>query len=530
MHNDLSFTTIGHLCKWAAQTYGTMPALEEGRTYSFIELDELRQQAARALIALGVKKGDRVMVWGPNTWHWVVAALGLVSIGAILIPASTRFKASEMDDLIERSGTPLLFSAGQFLGKYYPQELADKTRSGLNQLVIMGEAQDERDCGWQAFLEKGNSISAQQLHDVEQSVGPDDLCDMLFTSGTTGFPKGVMFGHKQCLMGVDGWADRVGLTKGDRVLVIPPFFHAFGYRCGVLVCLLRGATLIPHLTYQPDEILSRIETSGISVIPGPPAIFQGMLQEENLGQYNLSTLRVGVTGGAVIPPALIRDMRQILGFKDVVSGYGLTECGGFGTMCSADDDDETIATTAGRPQPGLEVAIKDTSGSILPAETTGEVVIRGYAVMQGYFNNEEATQEIIDEQGYLHTGDLGQLDKDGNLKIKGRLKDMYICGGFNCYPAEIERLLSSNPAIGSAAVIGIADDRLGEVGCAFVVLKPGHQLSAEEVISWARDHMANFKCPRRVEIVKTLPLSAQSKVRKQDLYELLNNRAEALVE
>ncbi|MBR1218025.1 AMP-binding protein [Bradyrhizobium sp. U87765 SZCCT0131] len=513
---DWEFTTIPALCARAAELYGTQTAIEDGIKLNFIELDAARRRAAKALIAAGVQKGDRIMIWAPNSWKWFVAALGLVSVGAILIPTSTRFKGTEVAELARRSGTSMMFSVGDFLGQYYPDQLAPETRGLLRQVVVFDGAR-EGDVDWDTFLATGDGISASDLEQRVAAVGPDDLCDMLFTSGTTGYPKGVMYGHRQCLRAIDAWATRVGIRAHDRVLVIAPFFHAFGYRSGAIVSLMRGAVLMPHLTYDAGEILKRISDEKISVIPGPPAIFHGMLQHPELAKFDTSSLRLGITGGAVVPSILIRRMREELGFAGVVNGYGLTECGGYGTMCRADDPDDVIANTAGKASPGVDVRIMGPDGKFLADGERGEVVIRGYIVMKGYFEDPESTAKTIDKDGWLHTGDIGYFDEDANLRIEDRLKDMYITGGFNCYPAEIERLLSTHPAIGTVAVIGVSDERLGEVGKAFVVLRPGTAATEKELLDWSRAHMANYKCPRSVEIRESLPTSPQGKVLKNML-------------
>lgn len=507
------FTTIPDLCAHAAEVYGTRTAIEDGISLNFIELNAARRRVAKAMIAAGVKKGDRIMIWAPNTWKWFVTALGLVSAGAVLIPASTRFKGAEIGELAKRSGTSMLFSVGDFLGTYYPDQLKAETRDILRQVVVIGEPRGG-DQDWDSFVARGDSISDAELAEREATVGPDDLCDMLFTSGTTGYPKGVMYGHQQCLKAIDAWATRVGIREHDRILVIPPFFHAFGYRSGAIVSMMRGAVLMPHLTYDAGEILKRVSSEKISVIPGPPAIFHGMLQHPELAKFDTSSLRLGVTGGAVVPSILIRRMREELGFAGVVNGYGLTECGGYGTMCLADDSDDVIANTAGKAAPGVEVRIMGDDRQFLPDGQPGEVVIRGYIVMKGYFNDPESTAKTIDAEGWLHTGDVGYFDENGNLRIEDRLKDMYIAGGFNCYPAEIERMLSTHPAIGIVAVIGVPDERLGEVGKAFVVLRPGTSATETEIIDWSRANMANYKCPRSVEIRQSLPTSPQGKVLK----------------
>ena len=517
--NGWEFSTLPALVARAAEVYGDDTAIEDGdTTLTFVEVDALRKKIAKAFMAAGIKKGDRVMIWAPNTWKWFLSAMGLVSAGGVLIPTSTRFKGSEVHDLVSRSGARMLLCCGDFLGRYYPEMLAPETRGLLDEIVVFDGAHAS-ETPWEDFLERGKGISDDAFAQRQASIGPDDMCDMLFTSGTTGYPKGVMYRHLQCLRTIDAWATRVGMQRGDRVLVIPPFFHAFGYRSGAIVSLMRGAVLLPHLTYDADEILKRVENDKISVIPGPPTIFHGMLQHPELNTFDRSSLRLGITGGAVVPSTLIRRMRETLGFTGVVNGYGLTECGGYGTMCNSDDPDEVIANTAGKPFPDTEVRIMDGEGRFLPDGEAGEVVIRGYLVMKGYFNDPEGTAKTIDPAGWLHTGDIGYFDENGNLRIEDRVKDLYICGGFNCYPAEIERLMSAHPAVGQIAVIGVPDERMGEVGKAFVVLRPGTTASEEELIAWARQNIANYKVPRYVAFLEALPTSAQGKVQKDRLRE-----------
>lgn len=512
-----NFTTLPELCARAVEAYGTDIAIEDGgTTLTFVEFDAMRRKAARAFMSSGTRKGDRVMIWGPNCWKWFAAAMGLVSAGGVLIPCSTRFKGTEVAELIRRSGTSMMVSVGDFLGQYYPDMLTPEAREPLRAVVVFDGAR-EGELAWDAFLARADAVSDAALDERIASIGPDDLCDMLFTSGTTGYPKGVMYAHRQCLRVVDAWATRVGIRRGDRILVIPPFFHAFGYRSGAIVSLMRGAVLLPHLTYDPDEILRRVEREKISVIPGPPAIFHGMLQHPKLAEFDTGSLRLGVTGGSVVASTLIRRMRSDLGFAGVVNGYGLTECGGYGTMCRADDAAEVIANTCGKPFPDTEVRIKNAEGEFLRDGEHGEVVVRGYLTMRGYFMDPEATARTVDRDGWLHTGDIGYFDADGNLRIEDRVKDMYITGGFNCYPAEIERLMSAHPAVGQIAVIGVPDERLGEVGKAFVVLRPGTTATEKELIDWARGNIANFKVPRSVEFRDFLPTSPQGKVVKDQL-------------
>jgi acyl-CoA synthetase (AMP-forming)/AMP-acid ligase II len=265
--------------------------------------------------------------------------------------------------------------------------------------------------------------------------------------------------------------------------------------------------------------MKRVAEERISMLPGPPAIYQTILDHPDLAQYDLSSLRLAVTGAAAVPVEMIRRMRQELTFKNIVTGYGLTETTGIATMCRHDDDPEIISTTSGRPIPGLELRIVDEKGDDVPTGEPGEVWLRGYNVMAGYYQDPAATAETITADGWLRTGDIAVADGAGNIRITDRTKDMFIVGGFNAYPAEIEGMLLAHPAISQVAVIGIPDNRLGEVGMAFVVARPGATVDPDEVIAWSRDRMANYKVPRRVEVISALPLNASNKVLKYVLRE-----------
>jgi acyl-CoA synthetase (AMP-forming)/AMP-acid ligase II len=354
----------------------------------------------------------------------------------------------------------------------------------------------------------------QAMAERAAAVAPDDVSDILFTSGTTGRSKGVMCAHRQSLSASASWAANGKITGDDRYLCINPFFHNFGYKAGILACLQTGATLIPHLTFDPLRALQAIEQHRITVLPGPPTIYQTLLDHPAHRDYDLSSLRFAVTGAAIVPVVLVERMQSELDIDIVLTAYGLTEANGMGTMCRADDDAVTVATTCGRPFAGFELRI-DSTGS-----DDGEVLLRGPNVMLGYLDDPEATAAAIDADGWLHTGDIGAVDEAGNLRITDRLKDMYICGGFNVYPAEVEQVLARMDGVADAAVIGVPDERLGEVGRAFVVIRPGTDLDEQSVIAYTREHLANFKAPRSVRFVDALPRNAGGKVVKPQLREM----------
>ena len=481
------------------------------RSFTAASLQEEVHQAASALIRLGVAAGDRVAIWSPNTWHWVVACLAIHHAGAAMVPLNTRYTAAEAADILARTDAPVLFAAGRFLGVDRAADLDRDALPALRHLVrIPIEAKDGT---WDEFMADG--VDLDEVQDRAAAVMPDDVSDILFTSGTTGRSKGVLCAHRQSLGGSASWAANGKITSDDRYLCINPFFHNFGYKAGILACLQTGATLIPHLTFDPLRTLQAIERHRITVLPGPPTIYQTLLDHPARRDYDLSSLRFAVTGAATVPVVLVERMQSELDIDIVLTAYGLTEASGMGTMCRADDDAVTVATTCGRPFADFELRIDAETGS-----ETGEVLLRGPNVMLGYLNDPEATAAAIDADGWLHTGDIGAVDAAGNLRITDRLKDMYICGGFNVYPAEIEQVLARMNGVADAAVIGVPDERLGEVGRAFVVPRPGAGLDEESVIAYTREHLANFKAPRSVRFVDELPRNAGGKVLKPQLREM----------
>lgn len=485
--------------------------ITDDRSFTATELRDEVHRAAAALIALGVQRGDRVAVWSPNTWHWVIACLAIHHAGAAMVPLNTRYTASEANDILARTGAPVLFGMGRFLGN---DRVADLDRAALPALRhIVRIPIDTNDGTWDEFITRGTDLDAVVARAA--AVLPDDLSDILFTSGTTGRSKGVLCAHRQSLSASASWAANGKITSADRYLCINPFFHNFGYKAGILACLQTGATLIPQLTFDPLRTLQAIEQHRITVLPGPPTIYQTLLDHPARGDYDLSSLRFAVTGAATVPVVLVERMQSELDIDIVLTAYGLTEANGMGTSCRADDDAVTVATTCGRPFADFELRID----AATPGEA-GEVLLRGPNVMLGYLDDPEATAAAIDADGWLHTGDIGVLDTNGNLRITDRLKDMYICGGFNVYPAEVEQVLARMEGVADAAVIGVPDERLGEVGRAFVVTRPGADLDEESVIAYTREHLANFKAPLSVRFVDALPRNAGGKVVKPQLREL----------
>ncbi|MFJ5777642.1 FadD3 family acyl-CoA ligase [Streptomyces sp. NPDC093094] len=521
--------TIPELVRSAAERYGDTEAVADcgGRVrVTYAELGARVERAAAACLARGVDAGDRVAVWAPNSLDWIVAALGAVSAGAVLVPLNTRFKGVEAADVLRRSGARLLFVTGTFLGTSYATSLRRAAGQGpgggplpglpaLDTAVVLSEDAPPGFLTWKDFLAAGEGTAGEDV----RSVPLDGRClsDIVFTSGTTGRPKGAAITHEQSLRAYAAWSGLAGLRHGDRYLIVNPFFHTFGYKAGVLACLMRGATMIPQPVFGAETALANVAAERVTVLPGPPALFRSLLDHPARRTYDLSSLRLVVTGAAVVPLRLVERLRSDLGVSTVLTAYGLSEASGVVTMCRRGDPPEVVAATSGRAIPGVEVRVVSGDGSGLPAGSPGEVLVRGYVVMRGYHEDPRATSEAVDAAGWLHTGDVGVLDEAGNLRITDRLKDMYVVGGFNAYPAEIERVLALHPEVADVAVIGVPDDRLGEVGKAYVVRRPDSALTSDALISWSRREMANYKVPRWVEFVPGLPRNASGKVRKTDL-------------
>ncbi|MBF6449631.1 AMP-binding protein [Nocardia elegans] len=498
----------------AARIHGDAAAVSDGEVHlSWVQLLDAVRQTAGALIARGIQRGDRIAIWAPNTWHWVVAALATHYTGAALVPLNTRYVADEAADVIARVDAKALFIADPFLGRQRLAELrAAAPELAVGTVIVIpaeGESAYDDAVAWSQLAELAAQTPVEKVIARAESVEPGDIADILFTSGTTGRSKGTLVAQRQALDVVRAWVERSTLNSSDRYLVIPPFFHNFGYKAAILACLVTGATIVPQATFDVPQTMRMVQEQAITVLTGPPTIYQTILEHPARADFDLSSLRVAVTGAATVPVVLVERMRSELEFEVVVTAYGLSESSGFGTMCLPDDDPETIANTSGAAMAGFEVRIGD----------HGEVLLRGPNVMVGYLDDPEATAKTIDADGWLHTGDVGILDERGYLKITDRLKDMYISGGFNVYPAEIEQTLARLDGVAESAVIGVPDERMGEVGKAYIVRRAGAELSEDDVVAYAKKTLANFKVPRFVEFRDRLPYSAAGKVLKRQLRE-----------
>ena len=502
-----------------AARYSSRPFIvgENGDVLSFAQFAGDVRSFAAALIAHGVQHGDRVAIWAPNSPLWIVAASAIESVGAIMVPINTRFKGGEALYILSKTRARLLFTVAAFLGNAYSQMLAEagggraagrpvRDLPALEQIVTFdapGLAAFEARCADDAEL--GARMAA---------VSPTTIADILFTSGTTGRPKGAMHSHGQALWMPAIWNEANDLRAGDRMAIVNPFFHSFGYRSGWVSALVAGITAYPIATFDAEALLTLIERERITVLMGPPAIFSSLMEHPRFADFDLSSLRVGHTGASKVPVDLIRAGREVFGFDLFLTSFGQTESTALITVNTPDADFETIATTVGRPLPGVELRIVDLQGVPMPQGESGELLVRGPNVMQGYFEEPEQTAATIDADGWLHTGDVGMVGADGNLRILDRLKDVVIVGGFNAYPAEIENILRDHPAIADVSVIAWPDERMGEVCAACVILRAGAALDLPGLTLWSRERMANYKVPRHLFFVEDFPRTPLGKVQK----------------
>jgi acyl-CoA synthetase (AMP-forming)/AMP-acid ligase II len=509
-------STIPAAVAHAARAFGSAPALVEpgARQWSWEQVHAEVRRVARALIAYGLQPGDRLAVWAPNSAQWMLTALGASYAGLTLVPVNTRYTGVEALDVIHRSDARGLVVTGPFLGVDRLAALrAAAAEDGIPLPRLIVTLPDD----WKTFLAYGDDVPAGRADARADAVAADDVADILFTSGTTGRSKGVMSAHRQSLAVAAAWAGIAGLRPGDRYLVINPFFHSFGLKAGILACLVSGATIVPQAVFDVDASLGVIERERITVMPGPPTLYTSILNHPDRDRYDLSSLRVAVTGATTVPVALIERLHRELTLERVLTAYGLTETAGTATMCRPDDTAQTVANTCGGPVPGVEIAVVGADGKPVSTGEPGEVLIRGYNVMRGYLDDVAATDAAVDADGWLHTGDIGVLDTRGYLRITDRLKDMFIAGGFNVYPAEVEQVLARHEAVAEVAVVGAPDERLGEVGRAVVVLRHDRSTDAAALIAYCRERLANYKVPRVVEFVPALPRNASGKVVKSAL-------------
>ncbi|MEE8373219.1 MAG: AMP-binding protein [Dehalococcoidia bacterium] len=525
--------TLGTVVDRVAAKHPKQEAIVCGQErVTYDSLMEKVNSMANALLKMGVKKGDKVAIWMSNVPEWVYAHFACVKIGAPVIPLNTRYKVHELEYILKQSESTTLIMMDRFLKIDFmpmiyevcpelkgdkPGELQCKNLPLLKRVIVAGGQKYEGMLDYEEVLESGKDYaSSDALKRAQEAVLPEDVYVIPFTSGTTGFPKGVVTTHYQYVRIVQSFSERFQMTEKDRILVVSPFYHNMGNMTGMTLGACNGACILPMEAFDPGEALRLIDEEGATNFTGAPTMYIMMLDHADFPKRNTSGIKSAIIGGADVSPDLVRTIIEKMGIKDMISGYGMTENTGISTSTRRGDPPELVASTCGKlifADCELKVFDPDTDKEVSPG-TQGELRTRGWFVMKEYYKQPEETAKAFDSNGWFHTGDLGVIDENGYVKITGRLKDMFITGGVNAYPAEIESFLMTHPKIAMVAVAGVPDRRMGEVAMAFIKLKEGQSATEEEIIAFAREKMANYKAPKYVKFVDDFPMTPTGKIRK----------------
>jgi acyl-CoA synthetase (AMP-forming)/AMP-acid ligase II len=516
--------SIGQMLSENAGRLAERAAIVDGPLrITYGELHRHVRAAAKALIAAGVERGDLVAAWAPNGWRWVVTVHAVWLVGGIILPISSRLKAFEAGPILERTKASILFTVAECAGIHFIDGLRAAYGARLEALpalrhlvrLDLDHAEGADGTGFGDFIEGGHNISVGALEQAAQAVSPDDICEVIFTSGTTGAPKGVQLDHGQLMRSYWDWSGIGGLGEDDNYLVITPFSHGFGLNAGIIASALRGMCMVLLDIFEPAAMLALIRRHEVSVVGGPPNLFTRLMDQPGVAENPPTSLRVAFLGAASVPEEILLRVGSVLGIRRVINAYGLMEACVV-SMTRADDARQVISTTTGRALPEVEVKIADDDGNEVAPGQAGEILIRGYGIMRGYWQDDAQTEAAFTD-GWFHSGDIGTRDAVGNIAIVDRKKDMFICAGFNAYPAEIESLLLRMGPLSAVSVVGMPDPARGEVAVAFVVPSTGQAVTEASVVSWAKQNLAGYKVPRRVFVRDSLPLNGNGKVMKDAL-------------
>lgn len=530
---------MGNLLRETAAKFPGNDALvypETGLRLNYEQLLGRCTDVAKGFMALGVGNGDHVSVWTTNLPEWVYLQFGLGMIGAVLVTVNTNYKSNELEYILNQSdSTTLVIMEGYRDTNFYsitrevvpeldscePGRLVTEKLPCLKNVVYIGARKDTPGMfSFDQVVELGRNISDEELAAREKEIRYDDVVNMQYTSGTTGFPKGVMLTHYNIINNARMVGDVMGMTEKDRLLIQVPLFHCFGCVMSTLNCLVHGSTMVIVEAFDPLKALKYIEQEKCTAVNGVPTMFIAILGHEEFSKYSTKSLRTGIMAGAPCPVDTMNQVRDIMHCPEIVIAFGQTECSPVMTMTRRDDPVDLRVSTVGRLLPDIEGKIVDPgTGEDLPCNVQGEIVTRSSCVMKGYYKMPDETKKAIDADGWLHTGDLGTVDENGYFKVTGRIKEMIIRGGENIYPREIEEFLRKNQKVRDVYVVGIPDKKYGEQVLAAIILKPGEKASDDEFLSFCQGKIARHKIPRYWEFVDTVPMTASGKVQKFKMVE-----------
>ncbi|MFC0271151.1 AMP-binding protein [Metabacillus herbersteinensis] len=533
---NLKQVTIGQLLKDAVTNFGHQEAVvysKENIRYTYEQFYNETTKLAKGLLGLGVKKGEHVAVWATNVPEWLLLQFATARIGAVLVTVNTSYQASELHYLLKQSDSTTLFLIDGFKGTSYldlinsitNNETSSTILPSLKNILYMGSNTTPTSMSsWQQLLQHGATISDEELCARENELSPDEVINMQYTSGTTGFPKGVMLTHNNIVNNGHLVAQAMKLTNEDRLCIPVPFFHCFGCVLSTLAAVSVGATMLPIVEFDPDIVLQTVEKEKCTALHGVPTMFIAELNSPSFQSYNLSTLRTGIMAGSTCPIEVMKKVMNEMGMMEITIAYGQTEASPVITQTTVSDSVERKVETVGKAHPHVEVKILNPlTGEEAATNEQGELCTRGYLVMKGYYNMPEATKEAIDEEGWLHTGDLATMDEAGYVKITGRLKDMIIRGGENIYPREVEEFLYSHESVLDVQVIGIPDEKYGEKVAACIKVKEGTSITAETIRAHCKGQLAFYKTPEYIFFVDEFPMTASGKIQKYKLREQAQN-------
>lgn len=533
--------TLGELLDIQAERYPDNEAVVfpfEGIRWTYSQFKQKVDTVARGLIEMGVKKGDHVSVWTTNVPEWLLIQFATGRIGAVLVTVNTNYKAFELEYLLRQSDTSTLVMTSGFKDSDYvkiinelcpelkntlPGQLRSSKFPYLRNIIYIGNSKHDGMFNFNDLYDMAERVESEILEEIQKGLSPQDVVNMQYTSGTTGFPKGVMLTHYNIINNGNAIADCMRLTYRDRLCIPVPLFHCFGCVLGVMACVTKGATMVLIDHYNPIKVMEAVQRERCTGLHGVPTMFIGILENQKFNEYDFSTLRTGIMAGSPCPTKIMRQVIEKMNMKDITIAYGQTESSPVITQTRVDDPIEVRVSTVGKPLPGVEVKIidPDTGEEVEPGEQ-GELITRGYGVMKGYYKMEEATKAAIDADGWLHTGDLATVDENGYYRITGRLKDMIIRGGENIYPREIEEFIYTHPAVKDVQVIGVPDKKYGEEVFAYIILKDNIKdpPTEEEIIEFVKQGLSRFKTPKYVRFIDSYPMTASGKIQKYKLREM----------
>lgn len=535
---ELLHETIGLMLERQVKKFHSREAVvysEEGIRYTFKEFNEEVDRTAKSLMNLGVKKGEHVAVWATNVPQWLLLQFATAKIGAVLVTVNTNYQSTELEYVLKQSDATTLFLIEGFKGTSYPEAflslIKDKDRIAngkcdiaglphLNNVVFIGTRTHDEFKSWEEFMEGNDYITDSELGNRKLSLDPHDVINMQYTSGTTGFPKGVMLTHSNILNNGYQIGQCMELSESDRLCIPVPFFHCFGCVLGTLAAFSSGASIYPIVEFDPELVLNTVEKEKCTALHGVPTMFISELNLPSFDRYNLDSLRTGIMAGSPCPIEVMKNVMEKMNMTEITIAYGQTESSPVITQTRTNDPVEYRVNSVGKALPEVEVKIVDpVTQKEVGFNATGELCTRGYHVMTGYYNMPEETKEAIDEEGWLHTGDLAEMNEEGYVKITGRLKDMIIRGGENVYPREIEEFLYTHPAVLDVQVIGIPDEKYGEKVVACIQKKEDQSVSEADILEYCQNKIARFKIPANIFFVDEYPMTASGKIQKYRLRE-----------